>query len=62
MRDILFNFLKLTTMKTHTDITIILDCSGSISNIKKASKTGIKRAFKTISRQSKVIIQKNNSY
>ena len=28
----------------------------------KASKTGIKRAFKTILRQSKVITQQNNSY
>ena len=25
-------------MKTHTDITIILDCSGSMSQIKKALK------------------------
>ena len=59
MRDILFNFLKLTTMKTHTDITIILDCSGSISNIKKASKTAIRNAFKTVSKQFKAITQLN---
>ena len=32
MRDILFNFLKHITMKhTHTDINIILDCSGDES-------------------------------
>ena len=49
-------------MKTHTDITIVLDCSDSMDQIKKASKTGIRNAFKTVSKQSKVIIQKNNSY
>ena len=46
MRDILFNFLKLTTMKTHTDITIILDCSGSISNIKKPLKLVLSELLK----------------
>ena len=59
MRDILFNFLKLTTMKTHTYITIILDYSGSMSQIKKASNTGIRNPFKTVSKQFKAITQLN---
>lgn len=46
-------------MKTHTDITIILDCSGSMSQIKKAFKTAIRNAFKTVSKQFKAITQLN---
>ena len=59
METLVFNF-NLITMKTHTDITIILDCSASMELIKSSTIEGFNsflRAHKSYKINARVTLK-----